>query len=123
MPAVSELNDSGRCRGKNARAYSHGVLNCSQIMTLIESEFDGPTTWSKRDVQNLFQTVKNLKAERHQFVTLPNSKVAEGWKTYMQLNEDNLRFERIYWILKRDKESYSYFDDVLECMQRFSHLV
>jgi len=31
--------------------HSFGVLNTSQIMILIESEFNIPITWTKRDVQ------------------------------------------------------------------------
>lgn len=92
----------------------HGILNCSQILTLIDTEFDVPVTWNRRDVQNLFQSQKNLKMETSEFVSLLNGKVADGWKIGVQLDDETLRLERIFWISKRGIDFYTNFHDVLE---------
>ena len=92
----------------------YGILKCSQILTLIENEFAVPVTWNRRDVQNLFQSQKNLKMETSEFVALLNAKVTDGWKISVQLNDETLRLERVFWISKRGNDSYSSFHDVLE---------
>ena len=93
---------------------SYGILKCSQILTLIDNEFDVPVTWNRRDVQNLFQSQKNLKMETSEFVALLNTKEAEGYKISVELNDETLRLERIFWISRRGIDSYSNFHDVLE---------
>jgi hypothetical protein len=93
----------------------HGCLTCSQIILLIENEFeDVDVTWTKRDVQNLFQQRSNLHAETHEFVSLLQSKGAQGWDIQVELHEETLRLERIFWLSKVGKEKYSHFHDVLE---------
>jgi len=91
-----------------------GVLNSSQIMTLIEDEFDVPVTWNKRDMHNLFSSVRNTQSESNEFAALLNKKVSTGWKTFVKLNEDTFRLERIFWISPKGIECYSYFHDVIE---------
>lgn len=91
-----------------------GVLKSAQIMAIIEDEFDIPTTWNRRDMHNLFSSVRNTQSETSDFVALLNKKAESGWKMSMQLNEDTLRLERIFWISSKGVECYSCFYDVIE---------
>ena len=95
---------------------SLGVLSCSQIMTLIEKEYFPNTTktWTTRDVQNLFQSMTNRSCEANEFVKLLDQKSAQGWTTYIHLNEDTMRLERICWLSETGKKVYQQFNDVLE---------
>ena len=92
----------------------YGFLKCSQILTLIEKEFDVPITWSRRDVQNLFQSKKQMKMEASEFITLLNGKMKDGWSISSQLNDETLRLERVFWISKRGLDSFAAFHDVLQ---------
>jgi hypothetical protein len=94
---------------------SHGFLKVDQVMNLIEAEFpEVPVTWTKRDVQNRFQETINRKLETSEFVKLLQNKVSDGWSVDIQLNEETLRLERIFWISKTGKERFRSFNDVLE---------
>ena len=95
---------------------SLGVLSCSKIMTLIEKKHFPNTskTWTTRDVQNLFQSMTNRSCEANEFVKLLDQKSAQGWTTYIHLNEDTMRLERICWLSETGKKVYQQFNDVLE---------
>ncbi|XP_078446338.1 protein FAR1-RELATED SEQUENCE 11-like [Wolffia australiana] len=93
-----------------------GMLNCSQIKTLIEHEHfpDVAVTWTSRDIQNLLQKSSSRAHETNEFVKLLKEKSNHGWSFNFQLNDDTLRLERIFWISRNGKEKYVQFNDVLE---------
>jgi zinc finger SWIM domain-containing protein 3 len=93
-----------------------GVLNPSQIMVLIESEFSETTvTWTKRDVQNLFQAHANHSQEAFEFIELlQQQKQNNRWEVEIQLNSENLRLQRIFWMSARGRDYYCSFSDVIE---------
>ena len=103
-------------QGKMLELNQHGILSCSQIMTLIEKQHfpDIKVTWTLRDVQNLFQKFCNRKQETTNFVKLLEKKAIDGWERSMELNEESLRLERIFWISGTGKQKYLLFNDVIE---------
>jgi hypothetical protein len=103
-------------QAKMNELHELGVLKCSQIMTLIESQYfpDVKVTWTSRDVQNLLQKSSNRAHETNDFVKLLEQKSKDGWEINFKLNDETLRLERIFWISKSGKEKYRQFHDVLE---------
>ena len=93
-----------------------GVLNSSQIKTLVEQEHfrDVPVTWIVQDVQNLLQKASNRAHETNEFVKLLKEKCNDGWSFNFQLNDDTLRLERVFWISANGKDKYRHFNDVLQ---------
>ncbi|XP_078430674.1 protein FAR-RED ELONGATED HYPOCOTYL 3-like [Wolffia australiana] len=93
-----------------------GMLNCSQIKTLIEQEHfpDVAVTWTLRDVQNLLLKSSVKSRETNDFVKLLKERSKHGWFFNFQLNDDTLRLERVFWISPNGKEKYVQFNDVLQ---------
>ena len=93
-----------------------GVLNLSQIKTLVDQEHftDVPVTWTLRDIHNLSQKASNRAHETNEFVKLLKEKSNDGWSFNFQLNDDTLHLESIFWISANGKDKYWHFNDVLE---------
>jgi hypothetical protein len=100
---------------KKLELHKLGVLNPSQIMVLIESEFSETTvTWTKRDVQNLFQAHANRSQEAFEFIELlQQQKQNNQWEVEIQLNSENLRLQHIFWMSARGRDYYCRFSDVI----------
>ena len=93
-----------------------GLLNPSQIMALIESEFsETAVTWTKRDVQNLLQAHTSRSHEAFEFIELlQQQKQKNKWEVDIQLNAETLRLERIFWMSAKGKDCYCRFSDIIE---------
>jgi len=104
-------------REKMLELHSLGALTPSQVMLLIEKEHfpTTPVTWTKRDVQNLFQSVANRSHEALElYEMLQRKKDEEGWSLALHLNRETLRLERVLWVSKQGAEIYGRFHDVVE---------